>query len=199
MLRDSEPVAVAIVTRDPLVRSALEASVRRAPELALVDDLAQAQVVLWDPGPLPGGERYRELAELALPTAVLVPDSEDTADALAAGARAVLARDSEPAALAAALLAIDRGLTVIDPSARARLFPESAFAPHARSAEELTARELEVLGLLASGLSNKAIARRLEISEHTAKFHVGSVLGKLGASSRTEAVALAARRALLSL
>ena len=63
----------------------------------------------------------------------------------------------------------------------------------------LTARELEVLALLAEGASNKVIARRLGISVHTAKFHVASLCGKLGASSRTEAVTLAARRGLILL
>jgi DNA-binding CsgD family transcriptional regulator len=61
----------------------------------------------------------------------------------------------------------------------------------------LTAREREVLQLVAEGLPNKAIARQLGISEHTAKFHVGSLLGKLGAGSRTEAVTLATRRGIL--
>ena len=71
---------------------------------------------------------------------------------------------------------------------------------HARAsdnAETLTSREREVLLLVAEGLPNKAIARELGISEHTAKFHVGSLHGKLGAASRTEAVTLATRRGIL--
>lgn len=64
---------------------------------------------------------------------------------------------------------------------------------------ELTPREREVLALMAAGLPNKTIALRLGISEHTAKFHVGTVLAKLGAASRTEAVMTAARRGLLPL
>jgi DNA-binding CsgD family transcriptional regulator len=63
----------------------------------------------------------------------------------------------------------------------------------------LTPRELEVLALLAEGVSNKAIARRLNISVHTAKFHVGSVIDKLDAIGRTDAVAHAARRGLIEL
>jgi DNA-binding NarL/FixJ family response regulator len=63
----------------------------------------------------------------------------------------------------------------------------------------LTERELEVLPLLALGLPNKAVAQRLGISEHTVKFHVGAILSKLGAASRTEAVMIAARRGLLPL
>jgi DNA-binding CsgD family transcriptional regulator len=66
-------------------------------------------------------------------------------------------------------------------------------------AQQLTPREIEVLGMLAEGLGNKTIARRLGISEHTVKFHVGSILAKLDASSRTEAVTLGARRGLIML
>jgi DNA-binding CsgD family transcriptional regulator len=64
-------------------------------------------------------------------------------------------------------------------------------------AQPLTPREIEVLGMLAEGLGNKTIARRLGISEHTVKFHVGSILARLDASSRTEAVTLGARRGLI--
>jgi DNA-binding NarL/FixJ family response regulator len=66
-------------------------------------------------------------------------------------------------------------------------------------AEDLTARELQVLQLLAEGLSNKAIAQRLQISEHTAKFHVAAILGKLEAHTRTEAVTRAVRQGLIIL
>ena len=66
-------------------------------------------------------------------------------------------------------------------------------------AEALTPRELEVLGLLAEGLPNKAIARRLDISDQTVKFHVASISGKLGASNRTDAVRRAVRRGLVTL
>jgi two-component system, NarL family, response regulator YdfI len=66
-------------------------------------------------------------------------------------------------------------------------------------AESLTRRELEVLQMLAAGLSTKEIAARLNISEHTIKFHVASILGKLGAGSRTEAVSLGIRRGLVLL
>jgi DNA-binding NarL/FixJ family response regulator len=69
----------------------------------------------------------------------------------------------------------------------------------AELAEPLTRRENEVLQMLASGLANKEIASRLAISEHTAKFHVASILGKLGAGSRTEAVSLGIRRGLVLL
>ena len=68
-----------------------------------------------------------------------------------------------------------------------------------RLVESLTPRETQVLELVADGLSNKAIAAALGVSDETVKFHLGSILGKLGASNRTDAVRLAVRRGLVSL
>jgi DNA-binding NarL/FixJ family response regulator len=70
---------------------------------------------------------------------------------------------------------------------------------HSASYETLTERELEVLALLAQGMPNKEIAAHLTISERTAKFHVSSIMGKLGATNRTEAVSLAAQKGLITL
>jgi DNA-binding NarL/FixJ family response regulator len=69
----------------------------------------------------------------------------------------------------------------------------------AEPVEQLTAREVQVLELLAEGLSNKAIAVRLDISDQTVKFHVASISGKLGATNRTDAVRRAVRRGLITL
>jgi DNA-binding CsgD family transcriptional regulator len=82
-----------------------------------------------------------------------------------------------------------------------RVIGEPAVVGAARTVTEdpLTAREHEVLGLLAEGLPNKRIARQLGISEHTVKFHVSSVFAKLGAQSRAEAVSIGARNGLISL
>jgi DNA-binding NarL/FixJ family response regulator len=88
-----------------------------------------------------------------------------------------------------AVEAAAHGLSVFEPAAR--------FGPAEDGAPELTAREVEVLRLLAEGASNKLIARRLGISVHTAKFHVASILEKLDATSRTEAVMSAIRLGLL--
>jgi DNA-binding NarL/FixJ family response regulator len=98
-------------------------------------------------------------------------------------------------AVAAGLLAIEAG---VGHHLLARPSPEAALASE-EAGEELTGREREVLHLVAMGLANKAIARRLAISEHTVKFHVAAILTKLGAGSRTEAVHLAARRGLVAL
>ncbi|MBA2598209.1 MAG: response regulator transcription factor [Chloroflexia bacterium] len=109
---------------------------------------------------------------------------------------AYLPSDVDARALAAAVHAAAAGLIVLDPAVAGA----TGVHTHVRASdagESLTAREREVLHLVAEGLPNKAIARQLGISEHTAKFHVGSLLGKLGAGSRTEAVTLATRRGIL--
>jgi two-component system, NarL family, response regulator YdfI len=123
------------------------------------------------------------------------------AEALRAGVRAVLPSDIAPDQLVAALEAAAAGLIVMHPTEVEAMFPaaEPASRPLAELAEPLTPRESEVLQMLASGLANKEIAARLSISEHTVKFHVASILGKLGAGSRTEAVSLGIRRGLVLL
>jgi two-component system, NarL family, response regulator YdfI len=123
------------------------------------------------------------------------------AEALRAGVRAVLPSDIPPDQLVAALEAAAAGLIVLHPAEVEAMFPavEPASRPLAELAEPLTPRESEVLQMLASGLANKEIAARLTISEHTVKFHVASILGKLGAGSRTEAVSLGIRRGLVLL
>lgn len=111
-----------------------------------------------------------------------------------------LARDAGPERIVAAVRAVAAGLVVFEPElASAPLGSPAGPLPHADEIDDLTAREREVLTLVAIGLTNKAIAQRLTISDHTVKFHVAAILAKLGAESRTEAVHLAARRGLLTL
>jgi DNA-binding CsgD family transcriptional regulator len=101
----------------------------------------------------------------------------------------------------AALLADVPGLRLARDDEHADVMVVSAAKPNERADghQSLTGRELEVLTLLAEGASNKAIARRLGISVHTAKFHVGQLLDKLDATGRTDAVAHAARLGVLHL
>jgi NarL family two-component system response regulator YdfI len=124
-----------------------------------------------------------------------------SADALRAGIRAALPGDISPEQLVAALQAVASGLMVLHPSHANEALPAGSAPTRALDelAEPLTRRELEVLQMLAAGLSNKEIAARLTISEHTVKFHVASILGKLGAASRTEAVSIGIRRGLVLL
>ena len=125
---------------------------------------------------------------------------------LGAGVRAVLPNDISPDQLVAALEAARSGLVVFHPTqslapVNTNGFPRSPARSQALEelAEALTPRESEVLQMLASGLGNKEIAAKLAISEHTVKFHVASILGKLGATSRNEAVSLGIRRGLILL
>lgn len=123
------------------------------------------------------------------------------AEALRAGVRAVLPRNISSDELVAGLDAVAAGLIVLDPAEANAMFlaAELTSSPLAELVEPLTPRENEVLQMLASGLANKEIAARLAISEHTVKFHVASILGKLGAASRTEAVTIGIRRGLVLL
>ena len=105
----------------------------------------------------------------------------------------ILRSNASPEQIVQAIKTVDSGLMIFD----------SALIPQRSSddplAEPLTPRETEVLRLLADGLGNKEIAGRLSISEHTIKFHIRSILGKLGASSRTEAVSRGLRSGLIEL
>jgi DNA-binding NarL/FixJ family response regulator len=141
---------------------------------------------------------------MAAPLVVLLPDEGRAAEAWSAGVRGLLRRDVEPARLAAGLAAAAHGLGVMDPTFIAALGlasgdHEAAGRGSFTPAEELTPRELDVLRLIAEGLPNKTIALRLGISEHTVKFHVNAILGKLGVASRTEAVVQAMRLGLILL
>ena len=120
-----------------------------------------------------------------------------SAEVLRLGVRAVLPRDASPAEVLAAVDAASSGLAVVDPHDLEALL--SASNPTAASAEStvLTPRELEVLRLMAEGAANKNIAWKLGISEHTVKFHVASILAKLNASTRTEAVAIGIRKGMI--
>ena len=132
---------------------------------------------------------------------VTLTDDEDSGpveDAIRLGRRAVLPRDAAASEIQAAVEAAATGLVVLHPSQAGML--TGVAGPSRRrseSTEHLTPREIEVLGMLAEGLGNKTIARRLGISDHTVKFHVGSIMGKLNASSRTEAVTTGVRQGLI--
>jgi len=121
-----------------------------------------------------------------------------THEAVRLGVRALLPRDASAAEILAAVEAAGSGLAVVDPRELDSWLAASP-APAGAEAPSLTARELEVLRMMADGAANKAIAWKLGISEHTVKFHVASILGKLHAGSRTEAVTLGIRQGLVLL
>ncbi|MDE3137229.1 MAG: response regulator transcription factor [Acidobacteriota bacterium] len=139
-----------------------------------------------------------------LPLVLLVDDASrnELLRAFAAGARAVLRRDATPHEIFAALEAAAAGLAAIDAEHLHLLLPAANAAgldDEEPALDALSPRESEVLALLAQGLPNKIIADRLGISGHTVKFHVSTILSKLGASSRTEAVAKGFKDGLLVL
>jgi DNA-binding NarL/FixJ family response regulator len=134
-------------------------------------------------------------------TVLLTDDISLAQAALAGGVAAVLPTDVSRGVLVAAIAAAARGLSVLEPGLLSRVVHESAWQKGlpAQPSLELTAREGEVLTLLAEGASNKLIGRRLGISVHTVKYHVASILEKLDATGRTDAVAHAARLGLILL
>ena len=209
-------VGIAIFSTDPVLRRNLEQLPRDDPAVVIVGMVDQASslreldnrdgvdVLVAD---VPTQEllaEYRAGRDL-IPLVVLLDgtDSENTVRALSAGARAVLDRSASRNEIVAAIKAVSVGLVVVAPQLLARLFNEAPFADELFKASagraRLTRRELEVLVAMADGASNKAIARRLGISFHTAKFHVAAILAKLDADSRTEAVAKAAQLGLVML
>jgi two-component system, NarL family, nitrate/nitrite response regulator NarL len=196
---------VLIVGDDPLARGGLAGLMVGQPGLvvagqssraALGPDAGDADILLWDLGPGASESWRPSEADLERPVVCLTDDPRQAAGALAAGARGVLTRDVDAPRLSAALHATALGLVVVE---EAFAGPLARPRPRAELAEPLTPREGEVLALLVEGLSNKQIASRLGISEHTAKFHVNAILGKLGAQSRSEAIVQGARLGLVVL
>jgi NarL family two-component system response regulator LiaR len=141
---------------------------------------------------LPGLSGIEAIGQFGAPVLVLTAygEDEEIERALAAGARGYLLKGAPLDDIERAIAAVARGDSYLDPRVAARIL-----RPDAR--RRLTAREREVLRLVAAGDSNKEIAGRLHISERTAKFHVTSILGKLGAENRARAVAIAAERRLI--
>jgi NarL family two-component system response regulator YdfI len=211
-------IRVFLIAASPLARATLQnrfkgQGVKLVGSAAAVDVLSgelsdtQADVLLVDAAGESPETMIESLTESDLaaeiPIVVLIEAASVAASAqgLQAGIRAVLPREIPTDQLAAALQAAAAGLIVLHPAEIPAVYPAASPAsqPLAELPEPLTRREREVLQMLAAGLANKEIAARLNISDHTAKFHVASILGKLGAATRTEAVALGIRRGLVLL
>jgi DNA-binding NarL/FixJ family response regulator len=187
-----------------VVRAGLESLVRSIPSLEFAGavDMSRlaASALSGDVLLLEAGDS-RDL-ESDLPIAVvLMLDFADPAlvgSALRSGIRGAISLDATPEEIEGAIHAVHAGLVVTTPAWLAELLPEAQSLAE-ELAEPLSDRELEVLDLLAEGLSNKLVAHRLSISEHTVKTHVASIFAKLRVSSRTEAVSQAIRRGLVML
>lgn len=191
---------VVIVDDHPVVREGLVAALdgKNTIEVAGVFSsaeealsMARADVVILDLE-LPGMSGLEAIGRFSAPVLVLTAygTDEDIERALAAGARGYLLKGAPLDDIERAIAAVARGESYLDPRVAARMIRRD---PRQR----LTRREREVLRLVAAGDSNKVIARKLRISERTAKFHVTSIFNKLGAENRAQAVAIAAERHLI--
>lgn len=174
-------------------------------ELALTAAAAlEPDVVLMDlvMPQLDGVSAIERLRERAPATRVIVLtsflDEDKVLPAVRAGAAGYLLKDVQPLELVRAIRMVDRGEALLHPAVAARVLREVAGdGARAGRRELLTARELEVLSLLARGRANKAIAHDLGVAEKTVKTHVGNILGKLGLSDRTQAALYAVREGLV--
>jgi two-component system, NarL family, response regulator YdfI len=140
------------------------------------------------------------ISEAAIVLLTEVSDARSISRLLRSGVRAILSRESDPDNVLSAIYAVYDGLVLLSTATAenlAAVYGDQPLELEDEMSEEITSRETDVLRMLAKGLVNKEIAARLGISEHTVKFHISSILDKLGASTRTEAVTLGIRRGLI--
>ncbi|HUX86572.1 MAG TPA: response regulator transcription factor [Chloroflexota bacterium] len=218
-MSDPAPIRVIVIARQPMVRAGLSGLLAERADLQVVGqarsaDEAADSVIELEPDVVLVASQLDEAREMSLHRlvskgdvpVVLVADSPSApalGSLLESGLRGFLLPETTADEVGAALIAVAQGLTVLSPAA-ARLLTTGVGVAltdslTSNSVEALTEREREVLRFLAAGLPNKTIASRLQISEHTVKFHVGAILAKLGATSRTEAVTRAVRQGLIAL
>ena len=211
----ADVISVLIADDHPFVRHGLRTYLETLDDLEVVgeaSDGAEAvelagqllpEVVLMDlvMPELGGVEATRAIRAASPSTKVIVltsfDDDEKVFPAIKAGAAGYLLKDVHPAELAEAVRKASRGEALLAPSVAARLMQEvSGERPPAAG---LTERELEVLRLIARGMSNKLIARELVVSEKTVKTHVSNILAKLHLADRTQAALYAVREGLAEL
>ncbi|OGN89462.1 MAG: hypothetical protein A2158_02335 [Chloroflexi bacterium RBG_13_46_14] len=207
-----DDLRILVVAEDNLARAGLSSLISEFPGIIVAGqtststdlteniDLYRPDIIVWDLGFDTSGslEWLAAATESGVPIVVLAPDADTALAVSYHGVYGLLPRDTEGHILLAAIKASAEGLVAIDARFRDLLLrvrePSQEYI-----AEPLTPREIEVLQLVAQGMTNKAIALRLSISEHTAKFHVNSILGKLSAHSRAEAVTIGTRLGLVRL
>jgi len=188
---------IVIVDDHPVVREGLVAALDGRNGIEVAAAFGSAEEALHTPADvivldleLPGLGGLDAIPRFTAPVLVLTAygTDEDIDRALAAGAKGYMLKGAPLADIERAIAAVARGESALDPRVASRLL-----APRLR----LTPREREVLRLVAAGDANKEIARKLRITERTAKFHVTSIFNKLGAENRAQAVAIAGERHLL--
>lgn len=198
----ADPSVTVAISEGAAVRGSIESLVHRA-GARLVGDKSRFDVLLLaldSSTPLPAsavglGLLAPATAHVCVIWRGAVPGRNVISQLLRAGVAGILPAGIESSKFQAALQAIRAGLQVIDPS----FLRDKEFERLHPSTEELTEREQEVLSMMGEGLSNKEISSRLSISTHTVKFHISSILGKLGAASRTEAVSIGVKSGRLTI
>lgn len=212
-----EKISVLIADDHPVVRQGLRTFLELLPDVELVGEATDGEeavskvqellpdVVLMDlvMPQLDGIEAIRRIRTVSPSTQVLVltsfADDEKVLSAVKAGAAGYLLKDVQPQELAEAVRAVNRGEAQLHPTVAAKLMQEISQGGRPAEQELLTGRELEVLRLIARGLSNKLIARELVLSEKTVKTHVSNILSKLHLADRTQAALYAVKQRLVEL
>jgi NarL family two-component system response regulator LiaR len=214
-MSESDRVRIVLADDHPVVRQGLRAFLETQPEVEILGEAADGEeavreverllpdVVLMDivMPKVDGIEAIRRIRAISPSTQAIVltsfADDEKIVAAVRAGAAGYLLKDARPQELINAIRAVARGEALLAPSVAARLMRELSRPSEDAAATILTARELEVLRLIASGRSNKEIAADLVLSEKTVKTHVSNILAKLHLADRTQAALYAVRQRLV--
>lgn len=210
------PIRVLVADDHPIVRDGLVAVLSTQPDFEIVGEAADGrqvveQALVLRPDVLlidlempdvDGVQALEQLRQRGYPVRAVVFTAFDTDErilsALRAGAKGYLLKGAPREELFNAVRVVHAGGSLLQPVVASRLLERFSGTPLATAVPEtLTPRELEVLARVAQGLPNKEIAERLSITQRTVKFHVSSIMGKLGAGNRTEAVALAVQQGLI--
>ncbi|MDF2701938.1 MAG: two component transcriptional regulator, LuxR family [Rubrobacteraceae bacterium] len=208
-------IRILVADDHPMLREGLVAVLSTQPDFEVVGEAADGSeavrlaealrpdVILLDlemPG-TDGVAALERLRDAGSEVRAVVFTAYDTDErilgALRAGARGYLLKGASRAEIFDAVRTVYAGGSLLQPGVTARVLEHLGRGDERAQANQLTPRELEVLGLISEGLQNSEIAERLFVTERTVKFHVSSILAKLGADNRTEAVAIAARRGLI--
>lgn len=207
----STDLHIMVLADDPLTRAGMAALLADIPSVYVVaqgpgnilstatsgDMDSPLDLIVWDTGWDWGERTMEDPLDTVVPVLALVPDDQAAAMAWKLGARGVMAREFDEDRLLSAMTALVQGLVIVSPSLAGTLV-RSGWTSETPMVD-LTPREMDVLALMAEGLTNRAIGHRLTISDHTVKFHVNAILTKLDAQSRTDAVVRATRLGILAL